>query len=384
MIKNKKILVLSSITTYPVNTGWWIRSHFIIKELAKYNQVNVFVPIARKSDFPKWKTFSVNCWNYIETRYINYFLQWVTFILERFWLFWLSFILFKFVLKRNNFLQNEIKNADIVIFNFPHLWFLIPKENKKEIYHISHNVEYDLLKQNSKIKIEKLNNYLIEKLRAEEKTLIENSNKTFVCTKNDIEKYKKDLNIWDNKFKVLENGVDSNKINLVEEYPEIYKGKKNKVIFVWSQFWPNIEAMSIIESLSILYPDFNFFVAGTVAKWKKSQWNIYFLPDGNPIKINILIKYADYAINSVVSGSGSNLKMIDYFIFWIPVITTIKWVRGFEEYSNIYLDEKNLETFKNCINEIDKNRNFYINKGTEIAKKYFWEDLVYNKIINEK
>lgn len=384
MMNNKKILVLSSITTYPVNTGWWIRSHFIIKEIAKYNQVKVFVPIARKSDFPKWKTFSINCWNYIETRYINYFLQWVTFILEKFWLFWLSFILLKFILKNNKFLQDEIKNADIIIFNFPHLWFLIPNENKKQIYHISHNVEYDLLKQNSTISISKLNNFFIKKLKNEEKNLIEKSNKTFVCTKNDIETYMTDFQIERKKFEILENWVDSNKINLIEEYPEIYKEKKNKVVFVGSQFWPNIEAMHIIESLSNLYPDFNFFVAWTVAKWKKSQWNIYFLPDGNPIKINTLIKYADYAINSVISGSGSNLKMIDYFIFWIPTITTLKWIRGFEEYINIFLDEKNLQTFQDCTREIEKNRNFYINKGTEIAKKYFWEDLVYNKIINEK
>lgn len=384
MIKNKKILVLSSITTYPVNTGWWIRSHFIIKELAKYNQVNVFVPIARKSDFPKWITFWVDCWNYTETRYINYFLQWCTFILEKFGLFWISFILLKFILKRNKFVQTQIQNADIIFLNFPHLWFLIPKENKKEIYYISHNVEYDLLKQNSKISFQKLNNFFIEKLKNEEKILIEKSNKTFVCTQNDIEKYTNDLQIWKEKFSILENGVDRNKIDLVEEYPEIYKDKKNKVIFVWSQFGPNIEAMHIIESLAKLYPDFNFFIAGTVAKWKKSQWNIFFLPDWNPVKINTLIKYANYAINSVVSGSGSNLKMIDYFIFWIPTVTTVKWIRWFEKYTNILLDENNLSSFEKVIKNIDENKDFYINKWTEIAKKYFWEDLVYNKIINEK
>ncbi len=175
-MKNKKILVLSSITTFPIKSGWQVRSHFIIKELAKKNSVKVFVPIARKDDFPRISTFEVDCWNYIETRYINYFLQWITFILERFWLFWVSFILLRFILSTNKYLQKEITNADVVILNFPHLWFLL-KDYNKEAYYISHNVEYELIWNNMNIKFSFLKKYFINLVKESEHNLIQISKK---------------------------------------------------------------------------------------------------------------------------------------------------------------------------------------------------------------
>ncbi len=383
MIRNKKILFLSSITTYPVKSWWQMRSHFIIKELAKYNTVNVFVPIARKDDFPKFSTFEVNCWNYTETRYINYFLQWITFICERIWLFWISFILFKFILKGNQNLQKKIKDADIIFLNFPHLWFLLTW-TWKEIYYISHNVEYELFSSNMKIWFSILWNILIKMIKSAELELIRMSKKTLACTQHDIDNYISDLDLDKGKFCILENGIDKDKINDVWEKPEIYNSRKNNVIFIGSYFKPNIEAVNIIEKLAKIYINYNFFIVWSVARWRESIWNLFFNQETSPRTLNTYLKFADYAINPIITWSGSNLKMLDYFYFWIPVISTLKWLRWFEEYTEMVLDPNNLESFNEIIQKIIINRDALIKTWNNIAESHFWSDLVYNNIIDEK
>ena len=382
MLKDKKILVLSSITTYPIRSWWQARSHHIIREIAKHNTVRVFVPIARKDDLPRLRSFEVDCGNYTEIRSINYFLHTLTYICEKLWLFWVSFILFWFILRNNSRIKEEIQQADVVILNFPHLWFLLQKSDK-DIYYISHNVEYELIQSNMKIQNWFVRQLITSLVKKSEIHLIAMSKKTFACTKKDIDIYQHDTWMDHSYFCLLENGVDREKIHDVDIMPESYVWKTHKIVFTGSYFTPNLEAVSIIEWLATYYPEFHFFIVWSVARWKQSHENISYVPDTSPRTCNTYIRYADYAINPVISWGGSNLKMIDYFYFWVPVIASKKGIRWFETYSNMLFDENNLDSLGEVIIDIDNNRESYINTGKNLAKSYFWDDLVSNKVLNE-
>ncbi len=150
---------------------------------------------------------------------------------------------------------------------------------------------------------------------------------------------------------VVGNGVDTHA--MARRTPEQYRTARAEAlalfdasvsedrplaVFVGSWHPPNIEAARLTIALARQRPDWLFGLAGshTLSFAQATE------PDGSsdlPPNVRLLSTFAeeslwpllagaDVALNLMVSGGGSNLKMFDYLAVGVPVLTTTTGARG--------------------------------------------------------
>ena len=165
------------------------------------------------------------------------------------------------------------------------------------------------------------------------------------------------------------------------------------IVFMGSAHKPNIDALRfIIDELAVKLKDFYFIVIGSVgdAIAKPSAKNVLLFGKLEEEYKNILLKIADVAINPMMEGSGSNLKVAEYFSNRLPVVTTSIGARGYDITSGTEAIICDLANFTNCITQLMSNnelRSRLSEKGYEYCKKNLdWSylgDAFYN-IINQR
>lgn len=105
------------------------------------------------------------------------------------------------------------------------------------------------------------------------------------------------------------------------------------VLFVGSGHKPNIDAVLSIFDMARQLPDVQFLVAGNVCAQREvsnaqKPCNAHLLGKVSEKIKNVLLEAADVAINPVTSGSGVNLKIVEYLSFGIPCVCTPFGMRG--------------------------------------------------------
>src|SRR5690606_13730101 len=106
-------------------------------------------------------------------------------------------------------------------------------------------------------------------------------------------------------------------------------------IFLGSGHPTNAEAARIIrDHIAPCHPKVLFLLVGNVVGWFHGQGlgpNV--MPIGavaTPVK-NYLLQCSDFALNPMLTGSGTSLKLFDYLAHGLPVISTPVGSRGLEE-----------------------------------------------------
>lgn len=138
------------------------------------------------------------------------------------------------------------------------------------------------------------------------------------------------------KIHVVPNGVDASFFTPAtldeRNYWKSKMGLANRkvILFTGSLHQPNIEAIRNIQKISdeIENKDIVFLVAGSAGKSFQSKRNMLFT--GYVDDIAQYFKAADIALNPMTSGSGTNLKVLEYLASGIPVITTSIGARGID------------------------------------------------------
>lgn len=101
--------------------------------------------------------------------------------------------------------------------------------------------------------------------------------------------------------------------------------------FMGSGHWPNIEAVKRIFEFALDSPQAAFLVMGSVCYAfdpRLKPGNVLFLGEVDEVTRNLCLQACDVALNPMEHGSGTNLKMLDYFAAGLPVITTAQGCRG--------------------------------------------------------
>lgn len=102
-------------------------------------------------------------------------------------------------------------------------------------------------------------------------------------------------------------------------------------IFMGSWHGPNLEAIEDILQAASSAPRTRFLVMGSACtpfKDRPKSPNVHLLGQVDELTRNSLLASADIALNPMRSGSGTNLKMLDYFAAGIPVVSTLFGARG--------------------------------------------------------
>lgn len=102
-------------------------------------------------------------------------------------------------------------------------------------------------------------------------------------------------------------------------------------LFMGSWHEPNLEAVRYIFNIANLFPQTLFIIVGSVGQaFNRFEYPENVIPVGtvDDEEKSVLLGAADVALNPMTSGTGSNLKMFDYFAAGIPVISTPFGARG--------------------------------------------------------
>jgi glycosyltransferase involved in cell wall biosynthesis len=73
--------------------------------------------------------------------------------------------------------------------------------------------------------------------------------------------------------------------------------------------------------------------------------NVLFLGEVDDVTRNLALEMCDVALNPMAHGTGTNLKMLDFFAAGIPVITTPTGARGIDVDDNRYCGVVEMDGF---------------------------------------
>ncbi len=229
--------------------------------------------------------------------------------------------------------KEQLKDADIVVLSHPYLY----KETRelgadRIIVYDAHNVEVDLHRQILPAAM----SYLLADIEQAEKAACEQSRLIATCSTEDAGKLASLYNISPGKFIVVPNGADVTAIPFVSyEERQSLKSSENMTqpcaVYTGSNFPPNIKAAQQVVELAKALPDVKFLLIGSLCEALTSRNlpdNVALLGVVSEQEKYRVFSLADVAINPVQSGSGTNLKMLEYMAAGLPVITTYLGSRG--------------------------------------------------------
>lgn len=235
-------------------------------------------------------------------------------------------------------LKESIHSSEIVIISHPYLYDAVKEYlNGKPLIYEAQDVESVIKEQmlpNSKIKKD-----LMKEVFRIEKQCCEQCSFILTCSKEDQLLLNKTYGVSVEKMVEVPNGVDCNEISYIS-ISERIKNKKSMGleqetlgVFMGSWHQPNLEACEEIFQIALECPDTKFLLMGSQCMYfrnKRLPKNVGLLGlVSNEVK-NKVFGAVDFALNPMVSGSGTNLKMFEYMAAGIPVITTEFGARGIE------------------------------------------------------
>src|SRR5262249_9540212 len=119
-------------------------------------------------------------------------------------------------------------------------------------------------------------------------------------------------------------------------------------LFMGSWHGPNLTAVERVFELAERLPGVLFLVvggAGLAFKNRQVPTNGLMTRALADDEKNILLGAADIALNPVIAGSGSNLKMLDYAAASLPILSTPFGARGFDFRPGVHYMAAQLEHF---------------------------------------
>jgi Glycosyltransferase len=276
------------------------------------------------------------------------------------------------------------EDSDIIVFSHPYLWPLnkFIGSNKTVIYE-AHNLEYLLKKDYVKDPKYTTKIYDTEKEASLKSDLI------FCTSEEDKQNLIEVYGSNPEKILVTPNGVDISKIPLITAEE---KGKQKEltglsgittVIFVGSWHPPNLEALKFItDELCKKQIKYNFIVVGSVKDYYLNEYgklpkNVLAFGTIDEDEKYEIYKLADIAINPMFSGSGTNLKMLDYMSAGIPVVSTPIGARGLDIENEVHALICPAEEFQAKISRLleseELQQKIRINARNLVEEKYSWK-----------
>lgn len=285
-------------------------------------------------------------------------------------------------------LRYHLNDCDIVVLSHPYMFPIIESTiNSRPIIYESHNVEYSLKKNMIKKKL--IKNLFTSTVRNLEGRLISKSHIVFTTSSSDGYELKKLYNLQDKKLYISPNGTN------VEDFADIIKNSEREedkpfnnpvAIFIGSAHAPNIEAVrTIIEQIAPCTSGIHFLICGSVCRGlntKNLSKNIsltFEITDGEKLK---MYRTAAIALNPMLSGSGTNLKMLEYMASGIPIITTPIGSRGIDiedqNHALICDISEFPERIYQLISDPELSNKLRYNALKLVKEKYDWEIIAEN------
>ena len=238
--------------------------------------------------------------------------------------------------------KKEAVAADIVIFSHPWLFpFVAPVLDAKRqlIVYDSQNCE-GLLKEKL---LDDGSEAAAEVSRAvirSEWELCHAADVILACSEADRDSFVRLYGVMPDRILSVPNGVFTEKILPVSDAEKRRIREKlgftrPTLCFLGSNYTPNVEAAKLVADAAVQLPDCDFYLLGGVGEsLRGSDWesrpNVTvtgFLEESEKLDF---LHACDLALNPMLSGSGTNIKMFDFMAAGLPILTTEIGARGID------------------------------------------------------
>lgn len=274
-------------------------------------------------------------------------------------------------------LKRSTEQSDFIIACHPYLLPAIQAVSEKPIWYEAQDFEFEIKK--NILPNSKAGENLLGSTHKVEKECCHISQLIMVCSSSDAHSLIQTYGVDADKIVEVPNGVDLDTVNYVSL--EERNSRKAKLglnasftaLFLGSWHPPNLEAVHCILKIAEELPDVNFLMVGSVGlafRDHQKPNNVGFMGVVDDETKDTILSIVDLALNTVNSGSGTNLKMLDYLMAGIPVISTQFGIRGLGIENTSHCIVTELENFSEAITNI-RNENIE-NKHIRIdaAKRY--------------
>jgi glycosyltransferase involved in cell wall biosynthesis len=246
--------------------------------------------------------------------------------------------------------------ADLLVASHPYGIAPILDDLARPFVHDSHNVEF-LLKREM-MPGNAVSDTLIRELTGLELSLVRRAAAVSACSLQDVHHLQKESGMPASHFVYAPNGVDVKSVRYTSPIErsrrKSYEGRPGCVgFFMGSWHAPNVAAVARIFDLAIQRPDLRFVIAGSVceAPLARPPHNVTMLGTLDDAQKHAWLGLADFALNPIESGSGTNLKMLDYLAAGLPVVTTPTGCRDLQLSNGIHARICELDQFAVAIDE---------------------------------
>ena len=368
MDKRIKILIISPYPIFPLHYGGKIRIFQIARNLSKLNfNITVIAPfkIGDRSTVSINKNFRIH-----SVKYPPFLIPFLLVDRPFPYQFLVSFHPgYRFLMKK------YLEGFDIYQFehaSFADLLDYLPAE--KIVVYNSQNVEHDYVK--SECHTGFAESLSLKRIYSFENKLIQRSAKIFACSEEDRKRFIELYNTSEDKISIIPNGVSDEidvhlrKEDAIKKFPAL-SGFKKRVLFSGSDVKHNRVAVKFIlnELAPRLERDCAFIVKGTCGKKFKRHklGNVFIDPEGG--KILPYAKISTSAINPVIQGGGTSLKVLEYLKYKLPVISTPFGIRGHSDLKE-FITLCDLNTFADAIRKEQR----LPSRAGEMLKRYTWRN----------
>lgn len=288
--------------------------------------------------------------------------------------------------------RNEVAKADIVIFSHPWVYPVVRdrlQQQSQLIIYDSHNFEG--LLRTTLLDDEAFGTEIVKEGVRIEYELCHLADLVLACSHEDLELFHRIYHVPYSKVRIVPNGAFTKSL-LSPTAKEKKKAKANlglkdrkSAIFLGSLYGPNLEAAKIIcGEVAPKLPEITFVICGGVCDGiskkdieNRTIKNIHLAGFVSEEDKLCYLQASDIALNPMTSGSGTNIKMFDFFAAGLPTIATPIGARGIEQGNEqvfIVCNQNDLaDTVRRLVHDSKLQEQLSGNARRFVEDNYAWE-----------
>lgn len=281
--------------------------------------------------------------------------------------------------------------ADVVVFSHPWVAPLVSDEVLKDkvVVYDSQNVEGRLRAQILD-QSDPFQKSVLDEVKRAEKLVGDRADLILTCSEEDSEGFVQDYGWNKAAMIVAPNGVFCEAIEPPTQEQKadardrlgICAAVSGVAFFIGSDYAPNVEAANIvIQLIAPACPRVQFVIAGGVSARVDAAGvsNVNLVGFVDDFQRLLWLRAADFAINPMCSGSGTNIKMFDFMAAGLPVVSTPVGARGIVDASTTGICLAECEDMPAAISALLESPEALALAGIEnrrlVEKSFSWENI---------
>lgn len=284
----------------------------------------------------------------------------------------------------SRWLREQLRRADMIHVEHPwqFAWVYRHVGSRKPIVLGAQNVEAALYSAEQIYAPRPIARRILSAIRSQEAFSLKHATHVLAVTADDLEALADQHSIPRSRFSIVPNGVDcarftpASQQQRAQRKAELGLSGKQVILFAGSMHRPNIEAVEQMIEWATRWPDEQvcFLVVGTVGRQFKHLRHTHLRFTGSVQDTKPFFEAADIAINPMLTGSGSNLKQLEFMAMGLPTVATPVGARGIPIVDDVHGLIRPSQQFPECLRQLvgDHQRRTQIGQnGRDLVQQHF-------------